>query len=146
MAQTLSERLVGVADRGTLRLTHHGRKSGKPYVVTIWFVVDDDAVYLATMNRQRQWVRNVLKNPRVRLDIGGQHVDGDLEPIRSEKQMVRVYDLFARKYWVMWALDWAATLVGRNPRTAKKFDPGRGGFFRVVPTAQPKTKAAEARA
>ena len=26
--------------------------------VTIWFVVDGEAVFLATMNMQRQWTRN----------------------------------------------------------------------------------------
>jgi hypothetical protein len=32
-------RLKAVAGRQTLTLTHYGRKSGKPYDVTIWFAV-----------------------------------------------------------------------------------------------------------
>lgn len=131
MKHALSERLAAVADRSTLRLTHHGRSSGKAYVVTIWFVVDGDTVYLATMNRGRQWVRNILKKPRVRLDIGGEHFDGDVTQLTGSKQMVTAYDLLARKYWAMWLLDWIATLTWRNPRNAKKFDPGRGAFFAV---------------
>lgn len=61
MKAPLKERLATAADHSTLRLTHYGRKSGKAYVVTIWFVVDGGTVYLATMNRQRQWVRNIRR-------------------------------------------------------------------------------------
>jgi hypothetical protein len=31
----------------TLSLTHYGRKAGKPYSVTIWFIVNGDKIYLA---------------------------------------------------------------------------------------------------
>ena len=55
--ETLSERLKPLAGRQTLKLTHYGRKSGKAYEVTIWFVAAGDTVYLATMNVNRQWVR-----------------------------------------------------------------------------------------
>ena len=54
MGAALADRLSRLASRSTLRLTHYGRRSGKPYEVTIWFLVEDDAVYLATANRQRQ--------------------------------------------------------------------------------------------
>jgi hypothetical protein len=40
------ERLNKVAAKQTVKLTHYGRKSGKPHEVTIWFVVDGDQVYL----------------------------------------------------------------------------------------------------
>jgi deazaflavin-dependent oxidoreductase (nitroreductase family) len=60
-----AEQLAQVAGRSTLRLTHCGRKTGKAYEVTIWFVVEDEGLYLATMNARRQWVRNIAKTPRV---------------------------------------------------------------------------------
>jgi hypothetical protein len=50
----VADRLAAVADRSTLRLTHHGRRSGTPYAVTIWFMVERDTVYLVTANRARQ--------------------------------------------------------------------------------------------
>ena len=62
-------RLKAVAGRQTLTLTHYGRKSGKPYEVTIWFVLEGDKVYLGTANANRQWVRNVQKTPKIRLSI-----------------------------------------------------------------------------
>jgi len=69
-------RLKAVAARQTLTLTHYGRKSGKPYDVAIWFVVDGDKVYIGTANVNRQWVRNVQRTPRVKLSIGAETFDG----------------------------------------------------------------------
>ena len=59
MESSVLTRLKSVAARQTVALTHYGRKSGKPYDVTIWFVVDGDTVYIGTANVNRQWVRNV---------------------------------------------------------------------------------------
>ena len=42
MASKSFERLRQVGDRQTLRLTHYGRKSGRPYEVTIWYLLDGD--------------------------------------------------------------------------------------------------------
>src|SRR5262245_51456148 len=42
MPTPLAARLERIARRWTARLTHYGRKTGKPYVVTIWFVVDGE--------------------------------------------------------------------------------------------------------
>jgi len=70
------ERLDRVAAKQTVRLTHYGRKSGKPHEVTIWFVVDGERVYLGTANVGRQWVRNVQKTPKVKLTIRDESFDG----------------------------------------------------------------------
>jgi hypothetical protein len=47
---TLADCLAQGANTSTLRLTHYGRRSGTPYK-TIWFMVEGEAVYLATANR-----------------------------------------------------------------------------------------------
>ena len=60
-------RLKRVAGKQTTTLTHCGRKTGKPHEVTIWFVLDDDKLYIGTANVNRQWVRNVQKTPKIRL-------------------------------------------------------------------------------
>lgn len=83
------ERLDSVAARQTVRLTH-GRKSGKPYEVTIWFVVDGDRVYLGTANVHRQWVRNVQKTPTVRLRIGGETFEGEAVAFCQERGILVV--------------------------------------------------------
>ena len=65
MESTQLERLRRVAGRQTTRLTHYGRKTGKPHEVTIWFVLDGDTLYIGSANVNRQWVRNVQKTPLV---------------------------------------------------------------------------------
>jgi deazaflavin-dependent oxidoreductase (nitroreductase family) len=123
--------MADVANRSTLRLVHYGRKSAKPYEVTIWFVAEGDHVYLATMNATRQWVRNVAKTPRVKLKVGEVELEGEVERLADDEERVRAYQLFRDKYWVMWVMDVVAGLLGRSPRTTGRVDAGRGAFFRV---------------
>ena len=84
-------RLKAVAGRHTLTLTHYGRKSGKPYDVTIWFAVEGDKVYIGTANVNRQWVRNVQKTPRIKLVVGGETFEGEARFLaeRAEREAVR---------------------------------------------------------
>jgi deazaflavin-dependent oxidoreductase (nitroreductase family) len=100
MESTLADRLKRVAGRQTLRLTHYGRKSGKPYDVTIWFVVSGDKVYLGTADVNRQWVRNVKKNPRVILSIGSEKFDGDARFLDDPAEHDHAMAMERRKYWV----------------------------------------------
>src|SRR3989442_5134297 len=67
-------RLKRVAGTQTLTLTHYGRRSWKPYDVTVWFAVDGDKILIGTANVNRQWVRNVQKTPRVRLSIADERL------------------------------------------------------------------------
>lgn len=100
MKSKLAERLEQVAHRQTVRLTHYGRKSGKPYEVTIWFAVDGDKVYLPTASVTRQWVKNARKTPRVRLSIGGEEFDGEARFLTAVRERQRVQAMLARKYWM----------------------------------------------
>ena len=92
--------LQPLSGRHTLKLTHYGRKSGKPYEVTIWFVFEEGRMYLATANVNRQWVKNVIKNPHVRLSIAGQTFDGQVRFINDRAERGQVLNKFSRKYWM----------------------------------------------
>ena len=93
MESTELARLRQVAGKQTTRLTHYGRKTGKPHEVTIWFVLDGDRLYIGTANVNRQWVRNVQKTPQVKLSIAGENIDGTAE---YERAMPAI----RRKYWM----------------------------------------------
>ena len=67
-------RLKRIAAKRTLSLTHYGRKSGEPYQVTIWFVVEGEKIYLSTANVERQWVQNVRKTSEVRVIDRGRDI------------------------------------------------------------------------
>lgn len=99
-ANSHMDRLDKVATKQTVRLTHYGRKSGKPYAVTIWFVVDGDRVYLGTANVKRQWVRNVQKTPKVGLSIGGETFAGEARFLTDPAEQERVKLMMRRKYWM----------------------------------------------
>ncbi len=93
-------RIKRVASKQTVILTHYGRKSGKPYNVKIWFVVDGDRVFIGTANAERQWVRNVQKTPRIRLAVGEERFDAEArfpcDPSERNHALVAI----GRKYWM----------------------------------------------
>jgi deazaflavin-dependent oxidoreductase (nitroreductase family) len=87
-----------IAREPRCRLTHYGRKSGQPHEVTIWFLVDGEAVYLVTADRRRQWVRNVLAHPVVQLRVCDETFAGEATPVTGPAEMARVVALLKRKY------------------------------------------------
>lgn len=99
MADDLAARLARVANNHTLQLVHKGRKSGKSYEVTIWFLVEGATLYLVTASLQRQWPRNLGVNPGVTLKIADQTFTGKAEQITDESGRAHVTDLVGRKYW-----------------------------------------------
>lgn len=107
----VTERLQRVAGKRILRLTHYGRKSGKPYEVTIWFTVDGGKVYIGTANINRHWVHNVKHTPRVKLSIAGERFEGEArfltDPAEQNRAMARV----RRKYWLFLPAIWFGQLL-----------------------------------
>ncbi len=99
MASKSFERLRKAGDRQTLKLTHYGRKSGRPYDVTIWYLVDDDRLYLVSANADRNWVRNVKARPAISLRVGDQVFNGDVRSITDQQERDKVNGLTKRKYW-----------------------------------------------
>jgi deazaflavin-dependent oxidoreductase (nitroreductase family) len=78
MKSGITSQLARVASYQTMRLTHRGRKSGNPYEVTIWFVVDSDAIYL-NGSMDTQWPRNLQANPQITMRIGQEIFHGTAE-------------------------------------------------------------------
>ena len=99
MASKSFERLRQIGDKQTLRLTHYGRKTGRPYEVTIWYLVDDDRLYLASANAARNWVRNVKVRPAVSLRVGDEVFNGNVRAITDPQEREKVSGLVERKYW-----------------------------------------------
>jgi deazaflavin-dependent oxidoreductase (nitroreductase family) len=116
-SSSLAERLRSVADKSTLVLTHRGRKTGRPYEVTIWFVVDGDRMYLPTANRKRQWPRNIQARPAVAMQIGGEKFTGRAAIIKDDAQRQHVTELLKRKYVMARAM---LLLAGLFPSLAER--------------------------
>jgi hypothetical protein len=114
----VATRLAAVKDRGTLRITTRGRKSGKPHTVPIWFVVEDTTMYLGTLDTRRDWVRNVGKAPDVLLDLDGVRLRGRASAVTDPRVEAHVRDLLAKKYWMAWLGSW----FGMGPARTLRVD------------------------
>jgi deazaflavin-dependent oxidoreductase (nitroreductase family) len=100
MESTELARLRRVAGKQTTRLTHYGRKTGKPHEVTIWFVLDGDKLYIGTANVNRQWVRNVQKTPKIKLSMGDESFSGTVRFLTDRAEHERVMTAIRQKYWM----------------------------------------------
>lgn len=76
-----------------------------PHSVNVWVVVVDQEAYLATslligteVPEEREWVRNVTTDPRVRLRIEGRLYSAQLETVTDESLKARVFEAFLAKY------------------------------------------------
>ena len=96
--ETTVSRLQKIAGRSTLQVTHVGRKTGKSYQVTTWFIVQGEKILIPTSNIDRNWVRNVRKTPHVELSIGGDTLVGEARFLESTADRERVRALVKRKY------------------------------------------------
>jgi deazaflavin-dependent oxidoreductase (nitroreductase family) len=55
-------------------LTTTGRKSGKAHEIEIWFAIHDGTLYMLSGGGDAaDWVRNIKKDPRVRVRINSQN-------------------------------------------------------------------------
>jgi len=76
-----------------------GRKSGRTISNPIWFVFDDDKLYLLPVKgSDTQWYKNVLKNPSIHIKAGGAEAEFKAIPITDPKQVLSVVEKFREKY------------------------------------------------
>src|SRR5262249_23218745 len=85
-------------DRSTISLKHFGRKSGKPYKVTIWFAVIDGKVWIGSLSQDRSWVKNVHATGRAELDFGSEQRPVKCRYVDDDRQIQRFTDAIKKKY------------------------------------------------
>ncbi len=76
-----------------------------PHSVNLWIVVVEGEAYIATslllgteVPDEREWVRNVAADPRVRVRVEGVVYPAQLEVLDDESLKARVLEAFAAKY------------------------------------------------
>jgi deazaflavin-dependent oxidoreductase (nitroreductase family) len=96
------ESLDGVRDLPYLYLTTTGRKTGLPREIEIWFIVHAGAFYVFAEGFDRaDWVRNIARNPRVRVRVAGRTLDATAEALdqtRDAAEWETVQNLGRAKY------------------------------------------------
>ena len=76
-----------------------GRKSGRTISNPVWFVLEDDKLYLLPVQgSDTQWYKNVLKDPSIRVDARGAEVEVQVVLVTDPQQVSSVVEKFREKY------------------------------------------------
>jgi deazaflavin-dependent oxidoreductase (nitroreductase family) len=82
-----------------IKITVTGRKSGRPISIPVWFVLEDDTLYLLPVQGSNtQWYKNALKNPAIRIDARGEEAELKTVPITDAATVSSVVEKFRGKY------------------------------------------------
>ncbi len=82
-----------------INITVTGRKSGRTISIPVWFVLEDDKLYLLPVQgSDTQWYKNVLKNPMIRIDARGAEAEVKVVPNTDATQVSSVVKKFRAKY------------------------------------------------
>jgi deazaflavin-dependent oxidoreductase (nitroreductase family) len=93
---TLKDRLSRTRE---IEITVTGRKSGRAISIPVWFVADDETLYLLPVHgSDTQWYKNVLKNPTVRVDAGREEAEVKIVASTDPAQVQSVVEKFREKY------------------------------------------------
>ena len=76
-----------------------GRKSGRSISIPIWFVWDEEKLYLLPeKGSDTQWYKNVIVKPSIRIDAGAEAVEYKVVPVSDAKHVSCVVEKFRSKY------------------------------------------------
>ena len=82
-----------------ITITVTGRKSGRAVSIPVWFVLEDRQLYLLPVSGSgTQWYKNVLKNPALRIDAGGDTAELQAVPLTDPKRVASVVEKFRAKH------------------------------------------------
>lgn len=80
-------------------LTVRGRKSGQDISRPVWFVHEDDKLYLLPVQgSDTNWYRNMLKDPTMKISAHGQGLSGKAEMINDSNKVKEIVEKFRSKY------------------------------------------------
>src|SRR4029077_11966308 len=82
-----------------INITVTGRKSGRAISIEVWFVFEDDKLYLLPVQgSDTQWYKNVLKKPSIRIDARGTEAELKVIPVTDVTQVSSVFIIFRDKF------------------------------------------------
>ena len=57
-----------------IKISVFGRNSGLTITLPVWFVHEDDTLWLLPVHGSKtQWYQNLLKNPTITIKVGSEH-------------------------------------------------------------------------
>jgi len=82
-----------------LNLTVTGRKSGRPFTIPVWFVLEDGRLYLLPVHgSDTQWYKNALANPSVHIEAKDVSAEFQATAITDPAEVLSVVQKFRAKY------------------------------------------------
>ncbi len=82
-----------------LTITVTGRKSGRAISIPVWFVLEDEKLYLLPVQgSDTQWYKNLLSNPTMRIAARGAESQVKVAPVTDAPQVSAVVKTFRDKY------------------------------------------------
>jgi deazaflavin-dependent oxidoreductase (nitroreductase family) len=97
-SDALKERL-GRYRQITIRVK--GRKSGRSILNPVWFVYEEDKLYLLPVKgSSTQWYKNVLQDSAMQIDARGAEASVTAVAIRDHEEVSTVVEKFREKYGV----------------------------------------------
>jgi len=93
---TFKDRLAQASE---INLSVTGRKSGRIIAQPVWFVSDEDNLYLLPVRgSDTHWYKNVLQNPTIRVEAGGTEAEFKAVLLTDAKQVTSVVEKFRAKH------------------------------------------------
>jgi deazaflavin-dependent oxidoreductase (nitroreductase family) len=87
------------ADEQYCYLVTTGRVSGQPHRIEIWFAIDQDTLYMLSGGSDRSdWVKNLRRDPAVRVEIGTGSFQGRARIVKDPTESQRARALVHGKY------------------------------------------------
>ncbi len=82
-----------------LEITVTGRKSGRAISLPVWFVHENNKLYLLPVKgSDTNWYKNVLKKPTMQISAGGIKISVEAKPVTDVARVKEIADKFRAKY------------------------------------------------
>ncbi|MFU8870415.1 nitroreductase/quinone reductase family protein [Micromonospora sp. SL4-19] len=96
MANAIIDALEGVRE---VEITVTGRKSGRQISHPVWFVQEEDSVFLVPVTGSNsEWYKNVRKTPMIQVAANGTALSSSATPITESDRVKHVVQMFRDKY------------------------------------------------
>jgi deazaflavin-dependent oxidoreductase (nitroreductase family) len=98
-SKSISEHISEHHKDYSIWLTTYGRKTGKPRMVQIWFAAVNNEFYILSRHGlESWWAKNIRKNPKVIVNLGGRALAGTSELVDDPDLTDLVWNYYRGKY------------------------------------------------
>jgi deazaflavin-dependent oxidoreductase (nitroreductase family) len=99
MTERIRDVVMSLAGEDYCYLTTTGRVTGRPHEIEIWFGSRDSSLYLLSGGgRESDWLKNLLKNPRVTVRIAKTVFSATARLVADPEEEMAARYMLAEKY------------------------------------------------